>query len=184
MEFIILGLLRFAPMTGYEISQFIRSNLSMICSSSAGSMQAALKKLLLTGDIGFREGQHGKKRKKIFYITEKGKQEFDSWIQNPMQTEKVRNMQLSKLFFLGFAPKEKRLKSIQNYIAQLQEAKDMLLCIKKNFESIKEEAGHVIASDDAEDILTFQAYTLDHGIQMAEFEMGWYTSLLEKEISR
>ena len=45
MEYIILGLLILSPMTGYELQQFIKNNLSLICSPSAGSMQTAVKKL-------------------------------------------------------------------------------------------------------------------------------------------
>ena len=46
MEFLILGLLILSPMTGYELQQFIKQNLSLICSHSAGSVQSALTKLL------------------------------------------------------------------------------------------------------------------------------------------
>ena len=45
MEYLILGLLILSPMTGYELQQFIRQNLALICSHSAGSVQAALRKL-------------------------------------------------------------------------------------------------------------------------------------------
>ena len=45
MEFLLLGLLILSPMTGYELQQFIRQNLSLICSHSAGSVQTALAKL-------------------------------------------------------------------------------------------------------------------------------------------
>lgn len=45
MEFLILGLLILSPMTGYELQQFIKQNLSLICSHSAGSVQSALTKL-------------------------------------------------------------------------------------------------------------------------------------------
>ena len=39
MEYLILGLLILSPMTGYEVQQFIRKNLALICSHSAGSVQ-------------------------------------------------------------------------------------------------------------------------------------------------
>ena len=45
MEYLILGLLTLTPMTGYELQQFVRQNLSLICSHSAGSVQTALSKL-------------------------------------------------------------------------------------------------------------------------------------------
>ena len=45
MEYLILGLLILSPMTGYELQQFIKKNLALICSHSAGSVQTALAKL-------------------------------------------------------------------------------------------------------------------------------------------
>lgn len=45
MEYLILGLLILSPMTGYELQQFIKKNLALICSHSAGSVQTALSKL-------------------------------------------------------------------------------------------------------------------------------------------
>ena len=44
MEYLILGLLLLAPMTGYELQRFIKQNLALICSSSAGRVQTALTK--------------------------------------------------------------------------------------------------------------------------------------------
>ena len=51
MEYLILGLLTLSPMTGYELQQFIKNNLSLICSHSAGSVQAALAKLEREGKV-------------------------------------------------------------------------------------------------------------------------------------
>ena len=55
MEYLVLGLLILSPMTGYELQQFIRQNLALICSHSAGSVQTALAKLE-------REGPHHRRR--------------------------------------------------------------------------------------------------------------------------
>ena len=55
MEYLILGLLLLAPMTGYELQRFIKQNLTLICSSSAGSVQTALTKLEKEGRIAAAE---------------------------------------------------------------------------------------------------------------------------------
>lgn len=174
MEYIILGLLLIKPMTGYEISRFIKVNLSMICSSSAGSVQTAIKKLLADHKIQFSEFVENGKNKKEFFITDLGKAEFSRWIQNPMQTEKVKNMELSKLFFLGFAEKEQRKAAISGYISQLEAAKNNLLSIKKSFEKMD------LSLDALQDVFCYQHYTLEYGIASAEFEISWYRQLLKK----
>ena len=64
MEYLILGLLLLSPMTGYQLQQFIRQNLALICSHSAGSVQTALGKLEQAGRITARETAEGRRRKK------------------------------------------------------------------------------------------------------------------------
>lgn len=66
MEYLILGLLILSPMTGYELQQFIRKNLALICSHSAGSVQTALSKLEKSGKVASSETAAGKRRKKRF----------------------------------------------------------------------------------------------------------------------
>ena len=66
MEYLILGLLILSPMTGYELQQFIRKNLALICSHSAGSVQTALAKLEKDGKIISHETAEGRRRKKVF----------------------------------------------------------------------------------------------------------------------
>ena len=71
MEYLILGLLILSPMTGYELRQFIRQNLALICSDSAGSVQTALAKLGREGFVTSSESAGGR-RKKTYSITESG----------------------------------------------------------------------------------------------------------------
>ena len=174
MEFIILGLLLLKPMTGYEIGRFIKTNLSMICSSSAGSVQTAVKKLVADEKIAFSEFIESGKNKKEFSITAIGKKEFNQWIQNPMQTAKIKNMELSKLFFLGFAKKEERKAAIFGYIAQLEQVKNNLLAIQQSFEKMD------LQFENLQEVFCYQSYTLKYGIDSAQFEIDWYTKLLNE----
>ena len=84
MEHLILDLLILSPTTGYKLQQFIRNNLSLICSSSAGSVYTALKKLQSNGHISFEEALYGKRRRKIFSITKSGQEVFADWISQPI----------------------------------------------------------------------------------------------------
>lgn len=172
MEYIILGLLSLKPMTGYEIGLFVKKNLAMICSSSAGSVQTALKKLVANGSITYEEIVENKKNKKIFSITDQGTNDFMGWVKTPMQTEKVKNMELSKLFFLGFATKEQRIAAIQGYIKDLYNVKETLAAIKEAFMTIQAQIPGSITK--------YQGYTLDYGMDSAEFEINWYSKLLKE----
>lgn len=178
MEYLILGLLILSPMTGYDLQQFIKQNLSLICSHSAGSVQTALNKLERDGRITAAETREGNRRKKTFSITETGRAAFQGWVAQPMQADKVKNMELSRLFFLGLATPQERVAAIGDYICQMEEMKTVLCVIRQRFEESKQ--AQLPAGQNWPEIFRFQGYTLDYGIAAAEFECGWYSRLLSE----
>lgn len=178
MDNLILGLLILSPMTGYELQQFIRQNLALICSHSAGSIQTSLTKLYKSGLIRWEADTTGRRRKKTFYITEAGRSVFKAWVSQPMQANKVKNMELSRLFFLGLAEPQARISAIADYIRQIEETRGVLLAIQERFQQI--EAEYHPENPDFLQVLEFQNYTIDYGIAAAEFELDWYRRLRKK----
>ena len=171
MEYLILGLLMLSPMTGYQLQQFIKENLALICSHSAGSVQTALSKLEREGFVSPTASLQGKRRKKVFSITPSGREAFSAWVAQPMQAEKVKNMELAHLFFLGKA-------AIRNYIRQMEETSSILQAIRQRFQQAKE--GPLPPGTDWETVFRFQEYTLEYGIAAAQFQRDWYRQLLCK----
>ena len=178
MEYLILGLLILSPMTGYDLQQFIKKNLALICSHSAGSVQTALSKLEKEGKVTTSEYAQGRRRKKIFSITDEGRTAFSRWVAQPMQADKVKNMELSRLFFAGLAKPEERISAIRDYIRQMEET-HRILC------AIEEQVSHMDPKElppetDWSQVLRFQRYTIQYGIAAAEFEIDWYSRLLNE----
>lgn len=178
MEYLILGLLMLSPMTGYELQQFIKKNLALICSHSAGSVQTALSKLEKEGKVTTIEAAQGKRRKKIFSITDTGCAAFSSWVAQPMQADKVKNMELSRLFFAGLAKPEERLCTIRDYIRQMKEIHAVLRAIEEQVRCL--DPNELPSGTDWPQVLRFQRYTIQYGIDAAEFEIGWYSRLLHE----
>lgn len=178
MEYLILGLLILSPMTGYDLQQFIRKNLALICSPSAGSVQTALSKLEKGGKIAVRDTAEGRRHKKIFTITDIGRSAFSAWIAQPMQADKVKNMELSRLFFAGLAKPEERLTAIRGYIRQMEETRGILRAIEKQVQGM--DPGQLPPGIDWSQVLRFQRYTIQYGIAAAEFEIRWYNHLLHE----
>lgn len=178
MEYLILGLLVLSPMTGYEVQQFIKKNLFLICSHSAGCVQAALSKLERGGKISARDVPGSKRRKKIFTITDAGKAAFSAWVAQPMQADRVKNMELARLFFAGLAKPEERIAAIRDYIRQLEETESALLAIREYFAHLSKQA--LPPGANWPQVLRFQGYTLEYGIAAAEFEIRWFSRLLRE----
>ena len=97
-------------------------------SCSTGSIQSAIKKLLRHGYIDISEVTEKGKLKKFYTITDSGKKCFHDWLCRPIDNGATKNPELSKIYFLGFAEKETRLKLIENHIDGL---KKMLSDLKK-----------------------------------------------------
>ena len=178
MEELILGLLILSPMTGYELQQFIKKNLALICSHSAGSVQTALAKLEKDGRVTAAETEEGRRRKKVFSITDAGRTAFSAWVAQPMQAGKVKNMELAHLFFAGLAKPEARLAAIRDYIRQMEEIQSVLCTIRERFRQLDEKA--LSPGTDWTQVLRFQGCTIEYGIAAAEFEISWYSRLLHE----
>ena len=112
MENIILGLLLLRSRTIYQLRKRINDGLNLMYSCSMGSIQAAIKKLLRNGHIAVNEINESGKLKKLYGITDEGKRQFYLWINAPIDINVSKNPELSKIYFLGFAEKETRVKVI------------------------------------------------------------------------
>ena len=186
MEIIILGLLMIKSSTLYEIRQMIRNLLSGVSSDSTGSMQVALKKLLEKDFITFTQKVENGLNKKTYFITESGKKHFLVSIVKPMKNNS-KNMELGKLFFMGFAQKEVREDLLESYITELQGDLDFLKGIAGQLEpryafdpAYQEElqklggALEFLTEEARKEIATFQYATLDYHMAALEFEIQWF----------
>ena len=97
MDNIILGLLLLSSRTIYQLRERIDKGLNMMYSSSMGSIQAAIKKLLNCGYVQYEEVIENGKYKKIYSITDSGKQHFIEWVSMPMEIQSSKNPELAKL---------------------------------------------------------------------------------------
>lgn len=192
MDIIILGFLMIKGSTIYELRQMIKNSLSTVSSDSTGSIQAALKKLLNKKMITFTEQIEGGINKKVYYITDVGKEHFQQAIAQPM-LYKEKNMELSKFFFMGFTDKTKRDDMLADYIHVLE---DELASLEKintstspryqfddaGLQDLKKRGGaaEYMTLENVNEIAHFQYATLDLGIEKARFEIEWFKKFRER----
>ena len=206
MENIILSMLIFKAMTLYEIRAYIQRNLSTVCSDSMGSIQTAVKNLIKKGYIEVREYSENGKNKKQYSITVAGLDSYKEWIGTPINISKMTNMEEGKLFFLGVAPKEKRIAFLKDYISSLENEYEKFKAIKdfadQAREAVIEENASRVKKDkkteknllsvaQEKDIKTvlentyeYQMHILDYGISRTKADIGFYKVLLNKETAR
>ena len=206
MENIILSMLIFKAMTLYEIRAYIQRNLSTVCSDSMGSIQTAVKNLIKKGFIEVREYSENGENKKQYSITSVGLDSYKEWIGTPINISKMTNMEEGKLFFLGVAPKEKRIAFLKEYIGSLENEYEKFKAIKEFAdqarEAVIEENASRVKKDKKteknllsvaqekniktvlENTYEYQMHILDYGISRTKADIEFYKELLNKETAR
>jgi PadR family transcriptional regulator AphA len=97
---VLLGLLTIEPMSGYDLGLTIRSSVGFFWNESYGQIYPNLKKLAAQGLVSSRaEQQEGKPDRRIYSITNKGRERLAKWLAVEPQPEIPRNELLLKLFF-------------------------------------------------------------------------------------
>ncbi len=90
MDILILGMLMLKKLTIYEMRKHIEMNFTSMSSSSMGSIQAAIKKLLHHGMVRFDEYVENGVNKKMYEITDAGREYFLAAISKPMLHKRKR----------------------------------------------------------------------------------------------
>lgn len=202
MEKIILGMLMLRGMTIYDMKVMITKKLDSMCSSSAGSIHSAVDKLLKQDMICCSE----QGTKKIYYITESGRDAFNEWVSQPMTHAKAKDIELSKFFFLGAGNPARRVEMIMKYIEELKTElaglEQIKLLTERSEKEVIEASMNMIKDDpwneegikknlfDREfdqtiaDIYQAQMATLKFGIDSLQFEITWYETYLAKNQSK
>ncbi len=173
MDNIILGLLLLCSRTIYQLRERIDRGLNLMYSSSMGSIQAAIKKLLNYGYIDYEEMVENGKYKKVYRITESGKRYFFEWVNAPIEQQGVKCPGLTKLYFMGLSNKANREANIQSYLSFLKEQYCAL-------EIICEEAKTVVIPESNKEVFDYQLASALYGRDFYKFNVNWFENLLEK----
>lgn len=171
MDNIILALLYLKNRTIYEIQARFEGNLNLMYSSSMGSIQAAVKKLLKTGCITYNEIVENGKYKKQYIITEIGRERFLQWVNEPFGKAQNKNPELAKLYFMGLSDKENRCNRIREYINSLKKYHTTL-------ELIYEEGKALNPAEEYAELFQFQFTTVKFGVDSTAFEIEWLSQLV------
>ncbi|KUG03808.1 transcriptional regulator, padr family [hydrocarbon metagenome] len=163
VENIILGCLTTRPMSGYEIKQLISLSTSLFYNASYGSIYPILKKQEEAGLVSVEELVEGGRFKKIYQLTEKGRNTFLQWLEEPPQPITIKNDMLVRLFFFNNVTREKQVEITEIYLDHL-----------KDFRQRLDDIAPAAAS--YSDI--YKDYTLRWGKDFYQFLILWYENLL------
>lgn len=167
MKSVLLGFLLHKGMTGYDLSKELKRGTGYFYDSSYGSIYPALKKLEKQNLVEVTNETYKSKIKKVYNITDEGREYFNSWLSKPAEEFKLKYEFLAKIFFSSERDNSETIKAINFHIDELTISKKEM---ELTYENIKDFCDR------------YQLYTLNFGIEYVGFLINWCKKL-KKEIS-
>lgn len=117
----LLGILTVKPMTGYELKQFFDSTVQHFWNAELSQIYPTLKHLEEQGWVEKRvEVQESRPNKKIYEITDSGKEEYVRWTLRPAPPADLRDPFLIRVFFGDNIPVEDMLVLLRHQMEEQQ----------------------------------------------------------------
>lgn len=168
-RFAILGLLTVEPMSGYDLRKHFQESLIYFWNESYGQIYPALKRLAKEGFVTpVKSAQAGKRDRRVYSLTSKGKELLHEWLAKTPQSQPVRNEFLLKLFLGRAAPQDALRQHVLRFRKEQEELLAMFLIIR---DSVRVE--HAKSPN-----LKYWMLGLSHGIRTRRAEIEWCNEAL------
>jgi DNA-binding PadR family transcriptional regulator len=127
--YVILGLLRKGPKSGYEIKSVVDHSTRFFWAASYGQIYPELRRLAEAGLIEGEPTPQGGRKRTVYRLTAAGRRELRRWLDEPPQVLELRDEALLKLFFSGAKPDAAR-KAIEARRAHYEDMRRRLVEIE------------------------------------------------------
>jgi PadR family transcriptional regulator, regulatory protein AphA len=156
--YVILGMVRKEPRSGYEIKAMVDKTTRFFWAASYGQIYPELKRLAEAGLIVGIDSPTGSRKRTVYEITADGEEELKAWLRQPPRTFEMREEGLLKLFFADALPRE--------------EAVEILRAMRAHREAVGAQLrGMEQVKADLED--PFPMIVLRSGIEFTEWFADW-----------
>ncbi|MBU2512414.1 PadR family transcriptional regulator [bacterium] len=179
---ILLGFLQDGEKTGYQIKKLMESSTGYFFNTSLGSIYPAFRKLEKDGMVKMKQKVTEGRVKKLYSVTEKGMECFQTWLNEEITIPKARDEVLLKIFFFSNLEPEKRREKIIFYVKQLQGMIDHLSTLKNLVEVNTSNRDEKKVNDylNKYKIDAFRIEMLDYGVEYYIFMKKWYEDFLNR----
>ncbi|HXR61519.1 MAG TPA: PadR family transcriptional regulator [Solirubrobacterales bacterium] len=164
--YVILGMVRKEPRSGYEIKALVDNSTRFFWAASYGQIYPELKRLAEAGLIIGSDSPTGGRRRTVYEITADGEEELRGWLRQPPGTSEMREEGLLKIFFAEALPREEAVEIVRALRAQK-------LAMNAQLREIEELKGEI---DDP-----FPMIVLRGGIEYTQWFADW-CARMEEEI--
>ncbi len=168
-RYAILGVLSLMSGSGYDIKKFCDKSIYHFWNENFGHIYPVLAELQEEGLI--EQVNADGVRRKVYGITEKGRDEFIDWLLQPVEYQPARSELLLKIAFGGNIPKEKTIQMLREVL----ERKERQLKEYKAIEASGGEAG----KNSGNASYQYWLAPLRYGIMVTEAVVLWCRETIE-----
>ena len=182
----ILGLLNYGPMTGYNLKKIFDKSISQVWAASLSQIYRELSALEKKGYVSSSiQKQEDKPDKKIYKITQQGKNVFLQWLSDFPENLSFpkRDEFMLRIFFGSRLEKEELIKQFRRFISQKKEYLETLTEIEQNLPEIEQNFKKYADNfklESAEKEGLFWHFTIKRAIMSIKVLIKWAEECIEE----
>ena len=169
-RYAILGILSLSPGSGYDIKKYCDTVIANVWHENYGHIYPVLSTLLSAGFI-MAQDTTGDSRKKVYEITDAGREEFLNWLREPAHYAPVRSEFMLKFLFSNTLPRENLLQMIAAYKTRHEDSYTSLMETEKEMNESNQ--------DISLDRKRYLKATLRYGILNSRAAIEWCDEVIE-----
>jgi DNA-binding PadR family transcriptional regulator len=127
---VLLGLLAQKPRSGYDIKAVVDRSTRFFWAASYGQIYPELRRLEQEGLIAGEDAPNGGRSRRVYHLTENGRDELRAWLMGSTVTIELRDESLLRLFFADALPREQALQLLEGRKRGHEEYLDVLRAIQ------------------------------------------------------
>lgn len=168
LKYALLGLLSYQPMSGYDLKAIFDRSINHFWSAALSQIYPALSEMVAAGLLTVSvQQQEGRPNRKIYSVTDAGRQALVSWLSEPQPLPHDRYTFLVQLFFGGALPREVVLDQLR-HVRQLYVQR--LECYQRRGQATVDRFRQQVG---CEREVPFWQMTVEHGIRLAQANVDW-----------
>lgn len=174
LEYAVLGFLRYAPLTGYDLKKAFDTSVRHFWPADQGQIYRTLARLAEREWVEVEViPQEDRPNRKVYHITHAGREELRRWLTTPLPPDEPRIPWLIQVFFAGQLEDEEILPLLEREAEQLRAR-------LARYSRIPQESAVYVEAVGSPREAFFWMLTLDYGVTMTQATLEWVENVIER----
>lgn len=172
LDYAILGFLNYQPCSGYDLKKLFDTSVRHFWQADQSQIYRTLARLLEQG-LAEQEiiEQDDRPDRKVYHITETGRQALRNWLAGPPPMDAARSAPLVQVFFAGQLSDAEILVKFEGFAA-------IMRALLERYEQVPDTADLLKSEIQSQRERFFWMLTLDNGIRNMRANLEWAENII------